>query len=397
MGVTVWDREMVWFVSDGRNQGANGYSGYVRDERDRAEVDVVLVENLLEERTRLRRERDFDGADAVREELNAMGIAVFDKDLVWRVKFDRRSGPSGARDQNRDFGPLGHDYVRAANDNAELDEAKIGHINDLIARRLQAKISRNFGEADALRDQLRAECIAINDKTKEWSVDADAYVKIGPNGHNLERASDDEAELDDEMLERINALLKRRLESKISRRFDDADAALSELNDDLGVWVSDKLKSWRADGKAFPTHVRGRDDEDVPSSEVAAFDEAGALELISARALHKRAAEYEAADEIVDKLRSEYNVVLDDKRGTYRLVRQYGGYFRVGARLPSETLEKVAPLLERRTTAKEAQDYETADALQDEISSLGISLDSRMRTFRAYSSQRGSYQRRATR
>ena len=46
----------------------------------RVQVDVAAVEALIAERTMLRRQRDFDGADGVRDRLTAEhGVTVYDK------------------------------------------------------------------------------------------------------------------------------------------------------------------------------------------------------------------------------------------------------------------------------------------------------------------------------
>ena len=56
---------------------------YERAEGDEGEVDVARVNELLEERNELRRARDFDAADEVRDELAGMGVTILDRDQVW--------------------------------------------------------------------------------------------------------------------------------------------------------------------------------------------------------------------------------------------------------------------------------------------------------------------------
>ena len=46
-------------------------------------VDEEVVDSLLAERVRLRRARKFEAADAVRDQLNQMGVTIWDKDLLW--------------------------------------------------------------------------------------------------------------------------------------------------------------------------------------------------------------------------------------------------------------------------------------------------------------------------
>ena len=59
-------------------------------------------------------------------------MSVYDREREWRY----------APFVMPDFGELGHDYARAADDAAELDDAALGAINALIARRLEAKLRK---------------------------------------------------------------------------------------------------------------------------------------------------------------------------------------------------------------------------------------------------------------
>ena len=48
-----------------------------------AQVDEAQVEKLLARRWRLRKKLQYEEADLVREELEAMGVSVFDKGALW--------------------------------------------------------------------------------------------------------------------------------------------------------------------------------------------------------------------------------------------------------------------------------------------------------------------------
>ena len=75
-----------------RQQSGGGYNGmgggggsrnspYVRREGDYADVDVAAVERLIEERTQLRREHNFQEADALRNQLTEEhGVMCWDDD-----------------------------------------------------------------------------------------------------------------------------------------------------------------------------------------------------------------------------------------------------------------------------------------------------------------------------
>jgi hypothetical protein len=63
----------------------------------------------------------------------------------------------------------GHDYTRMDNDTAPIDEPQV---HQILKRRLQCKMSRQFQEADALRDQLSAMGVMVHDREKTWEVKA---------------------------------------------------------------------------------------------------------------------------------------------------------------------------------------------------------------------------------
>ena len=67
------------------------------------------------------------------------------------------------------------------------------------------------------------------------------------------------------------------------------------LDRTYSIFVNDKLRGWRADGKAFPTHLRTEGDGDDDEALVAALDEEGVLALLAARSLAKKDGEYERA------------------------------------------------------------------------------------------------------
>ena len=92
----------------------------------------------------------------------------------------------------------------------------------------------------------------------------------------------------------INKLLKLRLEAKLKKRYEIADEKKEELDATYGVFVNDKLKGWRSDGGAFPTHARVDGDGDDEYSEEV--DEEAVLQKLAERALARKARDYDTAD-----------------------------------------------------------------------------------------------------
>ena len=71
-------------------------------------------------------------------------------------------------------------------------------------------------------------------RSKRQAAAPRAFREFGPAGHDYSRAEDDGAELNDEEAEAVDGLLRRRLQAKLARRFEEADELLEELRD-MGV------------------------------------------------------------------------------------------------------------------------------------------------------------------
>jgi len=65
----------------------------------KATIDEAKVQELIAKRQEIQRSRDYEKADAIRDELRAMGVDVFDKQNEWRVRW------SGKRPPTRPKGP----------------------------------------------------------------------------------------------------------------------------------------------------------------------------------------------------------------------------------------------------------------------------------------------------
>jgi len=81
-------------------------------------------------------------------------------------------------------------------------------------------------------------------------------------------------------------------------------------------------------------------------------------------------------------LREAHSVVLDDKRRRWRVVVEYGGYYRVGPKVDPFTTKQVGDMLERRSAHQAKKEYEEADRLHAELTEMGIVLDTRLKTWK---------------
>ena len=125
---------------------------YQREEGDAAPIDVRLVEELLFQRSQLRQDRDFEGADAIYNRLARMGVTVYDREMKW---FVGRGGGHSFR------------YRREEDDSAAVDVARV---EELLARRSARRKERNFAAADDLREQLSSMGVSVRDKELTWRV-----------------------------------------------------------------------------------------------------------------------------------------------------------------------------------------------------------------------------------
>ena len=156
---------------------------------------------LLERRDECRRRKDYEGADRLKDELlNTHNVVVNDRERSWAIRTPASNElpgaprfPGGAPPPpNANFSPPGvaagqfrgamppgqqqqappmrvsHDYKRTATDRHPVD---ISRVDGLISARMNAKITRDFDKADALRMELRQLGVEVHDRDKMWFVD----------------------------------------------------------------------------------------------------------------------------------------------------------------------------------------------------------------------------------
>ena len=92
MGVEVMDRDRVWRTGTGGGGASAPHNQYRRDDDRSIPVDEANVTRILAQRTTAKMSRDFNTADALREELRGMGVEVNDQERTWKM---RGAGPGG--------------------------------------------------------------------------------------------------------------------------------------------------------------------------------------------------------------------------------------------------------------------------------------------------------------
>ena len=322
MGVTVFDREMKWFVGrGGRGRGGAGRGGagqgrggtfqsgfqrraatrqvYTRESGDVYPVDIAAVEQLIEQRVALRLSRDFAGADRLRDRLKEeFGVYVVDPELKWYVG-------SGARARDRD---LYADGERSERRSPQSEAARGLPYDPEFKRSARRELPDDPEfERSARRMQGKRERQSVTRSSK-----AERY----------RRAPSDRATLSASIVAEIEEMVDRRLRAKLGKDFEAADSLLGELRSAHGVAISDDQRLWRADGEQFELHEYH--EEGSPQNPTPPW----IAEAIARRGEARKARDFELADEILASLESE-GIGLDDAQRTYRyLPPPPGGYKR---------------------------------------------------------------------
>jgi cysteinyl-tRNA synthetase len=322
------------------------------------------------------------------------------------------SFPTGDRNRRgRDRRPSNnsrHDYSRdeaADNSNVDLDT-----INDLIGQRLRMKKTGQFDDADAIRNQLLDEHgVLIRDRDRKWrsgcsrsgsglkwlrdagnfnSRTSDYGKDFGPDGHDYVMARDAGAITASIPEEEINRLIGERLTCKLNRDFQHADDIQAELLS-VGVFVDDRNREWRADGKSFRDYVPNDytllDASEKPSD--SSLEEIGSL--INLRALLKAERLFKKADEIRDDLIDRFNVHVDDNSLQWSIGNMFAGEQKWGKEykpyeisrlsIVPEDADEIQKLVEQRDIARVNREFEKADEIRSMLIDRGIMLNDKKR------------------
>ena len=89
MGVEMDDKQRTWWVVGGGNVRPHDYAR--ADDDGGSFVDgaqLAEIDQLISERLAAKKERDFDTADRLQEQLRYLGVEMDDRERVWRYKYD---------------------------------------------------------------------------------------------------------------------------------------------------------------------------------------------------------------------------------------------------------------------------------------------------------------------
>lgn len=293
--------------------------GYRRDtSRDNSNVNMELVESLIQQRVDARSQRDFQLADKIRDQLlQEHGVRILDKEMSWRTGCsDSGSGANFGRE------------------------------------------SRGAGRPESRR--------STPDRN------------FGPNGHDYQRVGPSVANESE-----IHAAIAERLQCKLNRNFRRADQIQNDLIS-KGVFIHDGTKQWKADGQPFETRAdkpirSGRQVQSYSQSPHSEYsdDLQQIEELVAARTAAKAARDFRKADDIREELRTNYNVIFDDRLCQWSVGGDFGSStpntrkdWKQSANSPPASPHDVAEIekmLEERNAARLVRNYKEADSIRDEL------------------------------
>ena len=330
--------------------------------------DFEPINGLLAARLEAKRARRYDEADALMVMLAALGVAVEDNVRTWRadgVPFDRYAWTriAGDGDLAGEAVPTGGYGTRRANGNAGAESgAAAGGAGDegggaAVARSASAE---ELGARSASAEEFGARSAS----TEEIGARSSSAEEIGASSASAEELGASSAsaeEISAKTVPQLKALLREKglkvggVKAELIGRLLEAAAAEVEEEDALKTASQeeeDALKTASQEEAAALKTARALNSAPIDEAEatVAAADGAAsgggvdvaAVEaLLEARGQAKLSKDYESADALVETLRSAHGVVLDDKRRTWRVVVQYGGYYRVGPQVDPYTTKQV--------------------------------------------------------
>lgn len=230
-------------------------------------------------------------------------------------------------------------------------------IVSLITERNKARRSRNFELADSILKKLQYNNVYLDDKKKLWRADGESFYQVPQY-----RKDPNSKPISDREEAYVQIKVQERAEAKFARKFSVADDILDELRFLKNVVINDDTLTWRVT-EAFKTvyEFGGKRLHNVPEETLRSIEQ-----LIKERAEAKDNKNYNVADEILDTLKEDYGVRVDDaKKAWFFLPR------------PRDMEDEIAILNQAETRARNAKDENRFKQKSRDTSEipLGISFD----------------------
>jgi cysteinyl-tRNA synthetase len=260
------------------------------------------IQSMVDERLAAKLSRDFETADAIRDELmDTYTVLVNDDMRMWSI--------GGV------FNPPPEPYKMSPYSPPLPEGIDAGRVAALVEERDAARLDRDFRTADDIKVGLQEDYdIVINDKLKQWSVGGN----FGPQQEEKTTTSTSRGcvyarsgggSVTPEDQAAIEQLLNERAVHQGNKDFGKADRVRERLENDFKVRVDDRNREWHVVTNDFTYRVTAHSlDEDT----IAYIEE-----QVSQREVARLQKEYEVADNIRDALMDQFAVSIDDRlKGT---------------------------------------------------------------------------------
>lgn len=365
---------------------------YTRDtDADNSDIDLEIVSELVARRSELKKTRQFNEADKIRDELlENYGILLRDNDRKWRTGCSKSTSyskwlhgdnlkPRGNFKSREDFGPNGHDYFLAKDAGPNKSSISEGEIHKLLAKRLSCKFDRDYHGADAIQAELLSAGVVIDGKAREWRADGQFFSSFAPREYKIFPQNYDISHL-----EEVEKLIMERSLCRAERLFKRSDDIREDLLERFDVRINDKKQLWSVGGhqnwgQAYQPYAIS-DRSKVPS------DVSDIEKLVKERDLARGYRDFAKADAIRDQL-LEKNIIVDDKKMIWYVgnvskipsknVPNTSPYIRRGGGDLSEgKVDEIDILVNQRDEHKRRKQYNDADAIRSRLlDEHGVQVD----------------------
>ena len=202
----------------------------------------------IKERTKARRNQNFQKADEILSMLKRDNVFVNDATKQWRadgrsfIDFTSPTSTStststGSNNQDHDNRQKYVEYTKARNSKS-LSIRDEEYILNKLKERHDAKLNRDYDSADDILDELRfLKNVQVDDTKRTYRVVDPFKVEYTFGGKRVNNIHPD-------ILHDIESKIKERANAKKRKEYDLADDLLKELTEKHGVRVDDVKKEW---------------------------------------------------------------------------------------------------------------------------------------------------------
>lgn len=323
--VRVDDRERTFRFESMRARGPTMPTehGYTRTDDGSIAVTAADQQNLDEMllgRICAKRRRDFEVADQLRDQLSAVGVYCNDGAQTYRVGVPGEN----TRPQRGSQMPTEHGYTRTDDGSIIVSAEDQQNIDEMLLERICAKRRQDFECADKLRDQLGMVGVFCDDGEQSYRV---SDPKSEANRDRRQSRSEEYTRSDDGSVslstadqEKIETIIKERIQAKRRREFGMADKLRGELTE-MGVFCDDRANTYSVrPPSAIHGFKRDPNDDGDDKVELSKVDEDEMHKQMIARNEARRSRDYDTADAIREDLREKFGVELNQQQQLYRIV-----------------------------------------------------------------------------